>query len=208
MKITDVLNRLTTGRAALIGLIVAAFYYFIVFDTGMVQQANIANARSRISEIQATLQGSQKKLDRALVFKKTATEVGSTISRLLSLIPEKFSMADLMRIVANEAKVAGSSQVALTPKTTEISSIASEFEEISVSVELSGSFLQHMVFLSNLTKIDQILIVRRFEFSLLKEGRGDEPATVKMQADITAFRYRGSMAGVGKSSNSPPGQGQ
>jgi hypothetical protein len=49
-----------------------------------------------------------------------------------------------------------------------------------------------MVFLSNLTKINQILITRKIEFQHQKDGKGDEPPTVGMTAQIVAFRYRGS----------------
>ena len=100
-------------------------------------------------------------------------------------------MSDLMRIVSNETKVAGSSLVGVTPKTQEVSKVASEFEELNVSLELNGSFVQHMIFLSNLTKVNQILIVKNFDFSHVRDGKGDDPAVVKMVADIVALRYRG-----------------
>lgn len=194
MKINDVLNRISTSRAMIIGILLAAFYYFIVFDKGVTQTAQIEQNTAKIASLQDSIKQSQAKLDRAMVYKKTATEIGSTITKLLTLIPEKFAMPDLMRIVSNEAKVAGSSLADIKPATTQVSPVAKEFEEISVTIELNGSFLQHMVFLSNLTKIPQILIIRKFDFALIKEGRGDEPSAVKMNAEIVAFRYRGAAA--------------
>jgi Tfp pilus assembly protein PilO len=109
-------------------------------------------------------------------------------------------------MVSNEAKVAGLSLSTVTPKNNRISPIAPEFEELSVSVELSGSFLQHMMFLSNLTKISQILITKKIVFSHVKDGRGDEAPTVGMKVDIVAFRYRGSGASTAKPGQ--PGGGQ
>ena len=191
MKINDILNRISTSRAMIIGILLAAFYYFLVFDKGVTQQATIEQSTAKIAGLQNSIKDSQAKLDRAMVYKKTATEIGSTITKLLTLIPEKFSMPDLMRIVSNEAKVAGSSLADIKPASTQVSPVAKEFEEISVTIELNGSFLQHMVFLSNLTKIPQILIIRRFDFGLIKEGRGEEPSSTKMNAEIVAFRYRG-----------------
>lgn len=194
MKINDVLNRISTSRAMIIGILLAAFYYFIVFDKGVTQTSQIEQNTAKIAGLQESIKQSQAKLDRAMVYKKTATEIGSTITKLLTLIPEKFAMPDLMRIVSNEAKVAGSSLADIKPATTQVSPVAKEFEEISVTIDLNGSFLQHMVFLSNLTKIPQILIIRKFDFALVKEGRGDEPSAVKMNAEIVAFRYRGAAA--------------
>lgn len=191
MNVVELLNRLTTGRALLLGLVIAAFYYFLIFDSGVNQKNQIESTRQQITQLQNDIEENQRKLDRALVYKKTAAEVGSTINKLLSLIPEKFSMPDLMRIVSNEVKVAGSSLVSITPNETKVSPAADEFEELSLSVDLNGSFLQHMIFLSNLTKVQQILIIRKFDFGIAREARGDDPPVVKMTAEIVAYRYRG-----------------
>lgn len=191
MKFADVLARISVGRAVLIGMVLAAFYYFLVFDNGMVQESSIAQARTNVATLQAQLVDYQQKLDSAAVYKKTAAEVGNTINKLLTLIPEKFGMSDLMKIVSNEAKVAGSSLMKIEPKNTNISPVAAEFEELILTIELQGSFLQHMVFLSNLTKINQILIIRKFEMVHARDGKGDESPTVSMNAEIAAFRYRG-----------------
>jgi Tfp pilus assembly protein PilO len=191
MKFMNLLNRLTLGRATALGLAAAAIYYFVMYDSGTAQLAQIASAKQRIQELQQQIESDQQKLDRAAVYKRAATEVGGTIMRLLSLIPENFKMSDLMRIISNEAKTAGSSLDGIKPGLQEISSTAPEFEELTVSLDIKGSFLQHMVFLSNLTKVNQILIVRQFEFSHVRDGKGEEPTTVNLNAEIVAFRYRG-----------------
>ncbi len=178
----------------MIGLVMAAFYYFAFMDKGVEQTAAIDASKARVAELQAQITDGQTKLDNAAVYKKTAAEVGTTIEKLLTLIAENFNMADLMRIVSNEAKSAGSSLATIEPKTTEVSAVAPEFEELTVSLELQGSFLQHMVFLANLTKVQQILIVRKFEVEHLREGKGDEAPQVKLIADIVAYRYRGKAA--------------
>lgn len=192
--LSDMLKRLTMGRALLIGLILSAFFYYFMLDQGVAQKTQIAAHQAHITEVQGQIAEAEQKLNAAAVYKRTAAEVGSTITKLLSLIPEQFGMSDLMRIVSNEVKVSGSSLASIEPRTTEVSNIAREFEELTVSLDMSGSFLQHMVFLSNLTKINQILIVRKFEFSNEKEARGEEAAVVKMTADIVAYRYRGANA--------------
>jgi Tfp pilus assembly protein PilO len=191
--VLEMMARLSVGRAAMLGMVLAAFYYFLVFDSGNVQATGIAQAKVQIATMQKQLIENQAKLDRAAVFKKTAAETGTTINRLLGVIPEHFSAPDLTKIVSNEARVAGSSLASITPGTTEISHVAKEFEEISVKLEMSGSFLQHMVFLSNLTRIQQILIVRKFDMNIVGQAKGEESPQVHMLADIVAYRYRGNL---------------
>lgn len=209
MNFGEIMSRLSTGRALMLGLILGAFYYFLVFDSGYNLKNQISEGQARIEELKHQIEDNQKKLDRAMVYKKTAAEVGSTINKLLSLIPEKFGMPDLMRIVSNEAKVAGSSLADIKPEETRVSSFAKEFEEISVSVDLTGSFLQHMIFLSNLTKINSILVTKRYLFDLVREGRGEDPPVVKLTAQIAAYRYRGLGTATGAAPGTqPPGAGK
>lgn len=206
MNFAQVLNRITTGRAMIIGLILAAFYYFAFMDKGAAQHAAIEASRSRMGELQTQINDGQTKLDNAEVYKRTAAEVGTTIEKLLTLIPENFNMADLMRIVSNEAKSAGSSLATIEPKTTEVSAVAPEFEELTVSLELQGSFLQHMVFFANLTRVQQILIVRKFEFSHMRDGKADEAPQVKLTAEVVAYRYRGKAAAAARPEDGSGGQ--
>lgn len=207
MGILQALNRITMARALLIGGVVTAFYYFLMYDSGASQGASIAAAQTKLQELQTQMNDAQTKLENAAVYKKTAAEVGSTIEKLIGLIPEKFGMSDLMRIVSNEVKTAGSSLAAITPKSTEPSEVAPEFEEVSLDVDVQGSFLQHMVFLSNLTKVQNILIIRKYEMSNAREGKGDEAPSVRLNAEIVAFRYRGkSAANAGVPDAGQPGQ--
>jgi Tfp pilus assembly protein PilO len=185
---------MTMGRALMFGMVLAAFYYFLFFDSGIAQRANIAAAAQQATELENQIKMNQAKLDRAAVYKKTVAEVGSTITKLLGVIPEHFGIPDLMKLVSNEVKVAGSSLSNITPGDPQISHVAKEFEELTVTVDTSGSFLQHMVFLSNLTKIPQILIVRKFDMTMTREAKGDESPTVHMVAEIVAYRYRGIVA--------------
>ncbi len=180
---------MTPGRALLIGLIAAAFYYMAMFDSGTKQAEALAQSRIQVTEIQRQIKENQNKLDRAAVYKKTAAEIGTTIHKLLSVIPERFGTTDLKKILSNEAKVAGTSLASLSEGLPETSSVSKEFDELSVTIDMSGSFLQHMVFLSNLTKINQILIVRKIELSQIGNAHAEEAASVHMLADIIAYRY-------------------
>ncbi len=115
-------------------------------------------------------------------------------------------MSDLMKIVSNESKVAGSSLVKIEPKSTAVSQFAPEFEELLLTIEMQGSFLQHMVFLSNLTKSNQILIIRKFDLIHARDGKGDESPTVTLNAEIAAFRYRGQEATAATPGAKGPGK--
>lgn len=181
-------KRLTLGRALVLGCALASLYYMFLFDSGSSLKEQLQATKNEITSLQTQLEADQAKLDRAAKFKVIAMQVGTTINKLLSVIPENFGASDLMRIVSNETKVAGSSLNNITPFAPENSGVSKEFEELAVSVNVTGSFLQHMVFLSNLTKVSQILVIRKLDLTTDREG--DETPVVAMSAEIVAFRYR------------------
>lgn len=213
MKLTEMLQRMTMVRALMLGLILCAVYYLIMFDNGRNQEAAILASQTQITELQQQINNNQAKLDRAAVYKTSVAQLGTQIQKLLSVIPEKFSTPDLQKILSNEAKVAGSSLASITPGKTNEFAYAKEFEELNVSIDLSGSFMQHMVFLSNLTKINQILIVRKFDLAVAQGGAkmAEDAVNVHMTADIVAYRYKGktvvaapAIPGAGQNPNPNP----
>ncbi len=195
MKVMDIIQRMTLARSVMIGLVIAAIYYFVMYDSGKNQKALIQSTKTQITDLESKVAEAQKKLDRAAVYKTTVAEVGGAIKKLLSVIPEKFGSADLMKMLSNEAKVAGSSLNSITPGKSSEVAFAKEFEEFSVTIDMNGSFLQHIVFLSNLTKINQILIVRSIGLSSeVAAAKSEDAVNVHMVAEIVAYRYKGTDA--------------
>jgi Tfp pilus assembly protein PilO len=209
LNLQQVFNRISMGRAILLGLSLAAIYYFLVFDSGSALQKNIDASNQSLQGVQKQIQDLQSKLDRAAIYQKAAAEIGTTIGRLLSMIPEQFTVSDLTKIVSNEARVAGSSLNSINQGKADISSVGKEFEEFSVTIDMTGTFLQHMIFLSNLTKITQILVVRKLTMDI-KDKIEDTP-NIHMNAEIVAYRYRSELdkqslrPGAPGAPNSPPG---
>lgn len=175
----------------MLGLVFAAFYYFVFFDQGMAQKNSIAASQDQLVTFEQQIKDSQVKLDRAAVYMKTAAEVGTTINKLLSVIPERFGSADMMKLISNEIKVVGSSMTSIAPQKPEVSKFAKEFEELSLQIDISGTFQQHMLLFSNITRINQILTIRKFDLTTVREGKGEEPPLVRLSAEIVAYRYIG-----------------
>ena len=193
-RVTDALKRLTTARALILGLFFAALYYYFIYDNGDTITHNLAQAQSEINADQKKEKELTEKLDRAHEYQRSAAEMGEALNRLLSYIPEDFRPQDFMKVVSEEAKVAGLNIIRID----EVNMAAQrdkkvEFEELGVSVELEGSFAQQMTFLANLTKRKQIFILDRF--SLIRQRNGANEAdfpVLAFHANIKAYRYVGS----------------
>lgn len=187
MNIVRILGQLSPLRALLFGFGLAGIYYFIAFDGGSSVLAQIAKSTEDIDRIKLELASARQKLERAQIFEKASAQLGQTLHSVLSYVPEKTNNSDLMKIVSNEVKTSGARLVKM--RGLEEPQTATFYQTIVVEVELQGSFVQHMLFLANLTRVDQILTVDR----LMIESRGElmdaESPWSVMRVTVKGYRY-------------------
>lgn len=188
MTIWEKINQLSIGRAMFIGLFLATFYYFTGYNDGTVLQAQITANEAKMVELQKNIKEEEIKIERINQYKKTTEALGESFNKFLSYIPEKLRNTDLMKTVSTEAKAAGANII----RVSELGGgTRSEFyEEVRVSVELVGTFQQMMLFMSYLTKVDQIITLSKLA---IRNNAGDqidmESPTLSISADLRGYRY-------------------
>ena len=193
MNISEMFARLTRIRALMLGCFFASVYYFFSYDNGMVQATTLVAANAEIEQQKKQLQEINAKLDKAHEYQRSAAEMGEALSRLLSYIPENFRLSDFMKVISEEAKVAGLNIIRIAethslPSAT-LGEKRNEFEELTVAVELQGTFSQHMTFLSNLTRQKQIFTIEKFLLEKDRESAESESPNISCKGEIKAYRY-------------------
>lgn len=204
MNLSDALSRLTTARAFILGIVLAAIYYIGFFDNGANIKAAIQQSRQTIQTQTQQSSVLDRELDQMRKMKQSYSELGNTLKKLLSYIPENFRSADFQKLVSEEAKIAGVNIDRITNQQSGYSpqggdqKIPPEFEELGVDVQLSGSYSQILTFLSNLTKHKQLFILNKFTMSVVPNNSPNsqsDQVLVSFDADIKAYRYKGDKKG-------------
>ena len=195
MNVVKVLSQLSPGKALLFGFGIACIYYFIFFDSGSRIVENINKHKDDIQKVKTDLNIIKQKIERAQAFQKTSTELGQTLHSVLSYVPENTNYSDLMRIVSNEVKTSGARLVKMRGVEEGSNTSIGFYQSVAVEVELQGSFVQHMLFLSNLTRVDQILTVERLAIESKGELMDSEAPWSTMRVTIKGYRYVPAKAG-------------
>ncbi len=188
MTIWDKINQLSIGRAIVIGLVLAGFYYYLGYNNGALLDSQLAANKAKTVELQKSIKDEEAKIERINQYKKTTEQLGESFNRFLSYIPEKLRNTDLMKIVSTEAKAAGTNIVRVAEQGV---GVRSEFyEEVKVNVELVGNFQQMMLFMSFLTKVDQIITVSKLNIRSNSSEQLDVTSpSLQINADLRGYRY-------------------
>lgn len=193
MNIVRILSQLSPLRALMFGFGLAGVYYFLFFDASSLMLQNMANTTENINKIKQELTSTKQKIERAQIFEKASSQLGQTLHSVLSYVPEKTNHSDLMKIVSNEVKTSGARL--LTMRGLEEPTPTTFYQAIVVEVELQGSFVQHMLFLSNLTRVDQILTVDKLSIESKGELMDAESPWSVMKVSVKGYRYIPTKAG-------------
>lgn len=187
MSVADRLRALSWSQALIFGLIIAGLYYLVGYDTGAALQAQIETTRTSIKDAQAKIVEEEKKLVRIEQYKKATATMGESFRTLLTYIPAKLATFDLLKSVSNEAKAASVNISNLADSGSPIE--AGFYTELTVHVELRGTFQQMMLFLSFLTRSDQFMTVQNLSLNAEDSRSLRESPNLRLSADVHGYRY-------------------
>lgn len=200
MSLESQLASLSIQKAAIVGIAVAGFYYFALYNDGSGLEKRIKTARAKEAQIQAELTDVENRRKEALRIKAALSEIGKKLDDLVKFLPSTLRSSDFMKMLSDEAQAAGVNILSIDDLSStnqfdnqSVEQDGSEyFVKIPVRVKLEGTYVGLLSFLSNLTKIDKIILLNDIEISKSNVvGKVDPTADVMlmMEGKVVAFRY-------------------
>lgn len=189
---------MSLAKAALLGLGLAAFYYFVMYDDGTSRQQMIQNTQNQVIAQQAELTKLQNTIAESKEIEALAADLADNMQVAIEAAPEDFNDLELMKILSAEAKVVGVSIVNLAGVNARRavsrrgqSEKPPIFEPVKVAVKLEGTYNQLMLFLSNLTKTSRIIVPETLVLAMKNARQAGETAspTLEFAADFVGYKY-------------------
>jgi type IV pilus assembly protein PilO len=172
-------------------------YWFIMFDDGTNLIRQTSQFRSKTSTVEAEIQRKKLSLERSKQFKETLRIKDEQFQAFSSYIPESLTVADMMRVISNEAKAAGVNIAGISAASAPPAFENELTESLGISVNLEGPFPQQILFLSFLSRLESIFTVADMKFSsTLSKGElgSEEEVNVNFTAIIVGYKYLGDAA--------------
>ncbi|MGE0762499.1 MAG: type 4a pilus biogenesis protein PilO [Bdellovibrionales bacterium] len=173
------------SRVLIIAIVLAGLYYLVGYDTGETfKNATVAALQAK-DDLGKEMVKIDRELDEINQLKAAQERDSERLNVLLGYIPERLTKTELMRTLGNEAKSVGVS-INQIRDNSGVGKKSEFYEEVGVDVDLAGNFSQLMLFMANLTKLNQILSVETLE--LRSQGTGDADS-LTMSSSIRGYRY-------------------
>jgi Tfp pilus assembly protein PilO len=139
----------------------------------------------QLNDIQQKALKIDKEIEEIRALKAAQEKDAERLNVFLGFIPEKLSNFEMMRTLSNEAKAVGVNINSIKDSGQTSGKTGEFYEEIGVDISLEGSFAQLLLFLSNLTRLNQIVTLNTLEI----RGGGAVDAPLSMAAQIRGYRY-------------------
>jgi len=159
-------------------------FYFSFYDDGTDLRNEIQGVRSQIQTVQGGVQKTKTEIENVLVFKAGLEKEEELVKALLNYTPEKLLFNEISILLNNEALSSGvniesrrDGSVDDIPNT--------EYQALSLDIELTSSFSQLMIFLSKLTQQPRILIVESIDVKIYKTKD-----LLSTRIKLLAYRYK------------------
>lgn len=181
-KYLEQLTNVSMRAILLIGLGVGLLYYLIWYNDGSRLEKRIKVAQQDVQEKQKKIKKIKKEIEDGRKFERELNTMIEAYQKALEYIPNEFSVFELTRTISDEARAAGTNILKISPKAER--DRKEFYEEMSVDIELEGSFGELTLFLANISKVRRILNTKDLQVS---ERTGSE--LLRFKGTLVGYRY-------------------
>lgn len=189
-----VVNRIATlsiNQAFMAGLILAALYYFTLFDDGSLLDQQAMSAKQQIDAERTKEKESDLALTRIKQLRDSYSALTEHFKVVSTQIPTDLQMSEIIRTVDTMAKTSG---IVIKTKEPRLPMKEDILETLPIRIQAEGSFSEIAMFIYNLSTIERIYRVRSFNISGPSDVRN--LSKLKMEAELASFRFTGSEPGA------------
>lgn len=183
MALQDDFKKLTVPQSGLVGFVLAAIYFFVIFDDGAVQRSAMERTNVEIQDKQQRLEKLNITMSNKAAFEEQVADLSKNLEQLMKYFPQNLDMVLIEKKITQLLEKSGSSLDNL--ERAEVEARYPGYDESGVKLTVKGSFHSIMVFLSSLTSMSRVVDFSKM--SIDDEGSNDDFSKVKLELTLSVF---------------------
>ncbi len=199
MKFLKIFSELSIARLSILAVLVTAGYYLVYFDNGETIDKQIVDVNGQLSSEKAKRTEIEKKMKKEEEMRGNLLQLARNLDLVKSKIPNEFTEIEITSILNKLAQLSQVKILSLKRSTTNgtgNSTLSAKgkaipgaelIEEVSFSIDITGSFNAIIQFVEYLSKEEKTIKVRNFT---LEKGTpaGVEPNVINFRGEIVAYK--------------------
>ncbi|RME18076.1 MAG: hypothetical protein D6797_01135 [Bdellovibrio sp.] len=182
------LKEMTYGQAAIFGILLAAIYYFLAYDSGSSKELQLQNLTKQVQTKKLEIRKAKRAIASAKKFEKLAKQTGGLLEKVIQYLPNDMTPVEAKKMIAKEAQVVGISFSNISAKLLD-EEVYDFVREIEIGARFKGEFNQMMNFLSDLTGIGKIIVVKKLQMSPITSLKSSSGPLIDMNLELRAFYF-------------------
>lgn len=173
------LGELKWSQVAMFGFLAAAVYYLLLFDDGTTLAADIDQRKAAVAEGRRKLEETKTAVANADRFQKEVETAREQFAKIIEYMPSNLTQSEMTNIVSKEISGAGAKVIRFEPVNGGNAQKNDVYDSVRVKVTISGTFVQIVKFLSNLSNVPKLLTFDRVQL--------ENSTTVESEAPVLSF---------------------
>jgi len=181
-QLFEKLAALTNGKALVIGLMVGAAYYFMMYDDGSALEHQIAGMAGQLQEAEAKKRDTEATLQEEARMKDAVGKLSEQYALIAKKLPSELKSSEMIRGIDSVAKMAGVSVKLKKPGNVAKKEVV---EELPVDVTLEGTYsqlAQFVYYTSNLERLTRVL-----NFSIVAQDDAREKP-LRFEGQVVSYK--------------------
>lgn len=175
------------AKIVIIGIALAAGYFFLLYDNGSTVEAQIKQAQDRLAAAKKSLAETQTAVEHANAFEKEVQALQKRFDKITEYMPEKLTVNDLRIIVS---KIAKEYQIKARFSPDPDTEPKGFYQVISADLELDGTYSAIASFLSAISREPRLLTFEKVSISPIQGSvPGSSGASLTFKGTISGYRY-------------------
>lgn len=183
----DKVKQASVKSFLLVGVLLGAVYYFNYYDGGAKYQGAIDGKKSELQGLQKELNDIESLTANFEKYQEDLNDLSKKFQMAVAYIPSQENVYVIVKQLYIVAKSAGVNVTLVKPDSNYVKK--DFYEEMPISIEAEGGYLQLLSFLSNVVNLSRIINLQ--DVSITSSQTVSANPVLKLKGRMLAYRYLG-----------------
>ncbi|MAF91000.1 MAG: type 4a pilus biogenesis protein PilO [Bdellovibrionota bacterium] len=180
------INQMPITHFVLIGIVISATYYFLMFEGAAKYESRIKNLDAQIAKINGDIATNKNIVKDIVKFEEEVNEISEQFQSAIEYLPSKSKVEDVLDQLYKIARTKGVILSKVVPGGTTKKKF---YEELVVDIQVSGSYTSITGFIVEVSQIPRIINIQGISLKPSSRKSLTDSLLLDLSGKLVTYRY-------------------